>query len=37
MTLPFDSQRKRMSVIIDSDPDGFLMLTKGADSAIMNR
>ncbi|CAI4231031.1 unnamed protein product [Auanema sp. JU1783] len=36
LTLPFDSHRKRMSVIVEEN-GGIIMYTKGADSAIMDR
>ena len=35
--IPFDSERKRMSVVIRTPPGDRLMLTKGATEAIMSR
>jgi Ca2+-transporting ATPase len=35
--LPFDSERKRMSVVIRTAPDKRLMVTKGATEAVLPR
>lgn len=35
-TIEFNSDRKRMSVVVHSEKDGYVMYCKGADSVILN-